>query len=211
MTRATVHVPWAAASQSGALAFIAQRSGSTFDGLAITVADCAGATDLCDVTVDYGAAAGVATEVWKGVPRELGAMTAILGGAGSGASADPDVRSGLAPYYDYGGRTPMARLAVGDGAAPAGHLTFLSRRPDVALASVSLAGAELRLGFAAGATRSRRRGAACPWTRTPWCRSCAAAPRRASTPTRPRARTQSSTASRRRRGRSCCSPPRARP
>ncbi len=71
VTRATAAVGWkASGGQAGQLALVARRAGTTFNGVSVTVGDCAGNADLCTVTIDYGTASGLPGETWKGVPRE---------------------------------------------------------------------------------------------------------------------------------------------
>lgn len=158
MTRAIANLPWQTpgnAKSHGNLSLVAQRAGTTFNGLNVTVGDCSGQADLCTVTVDYGTAAAVAKETWLGVPRALQAMAAILDGNGSNDAGSVPVQSVAAPFYDYSGLLKQARLPLGSSAAPVGYLTLVSHRPDMLLASAVVAvpandHTSLTLTFAAG-------------------------------------------------------------
>lgn len=139
MTRATVNLPWqvpGGAPAQGNLSLVAQRAGTTFNGLTVTVSDCGTDSDLCTLTVNYGPTAGVATETWLGVPRDLLTMAAILDGNASNDPGNVKVQSSAAPFYDYSGLLRQARLPV-SGAG--GYLTLVSHRPDMLLASATVA------------------------------------------------------------------------
>ncbi|TWP51736.1 LamG domain-containing protein [Lentzea tibetensis] len=139
VTRATAAVPWITASGiAGDLRFVARQPGSTLNGLTVRVDSCAGQSDLCTVSVDYGKTAGLPTETWRGVPRDLVRMSAILNGGSSGDPADPAVRSGKTPFYDQTGTVTMARLGTVNGAGP---LTLVSHRGDMRLAQVTVTAA----------------------------------------------------------------------
>ncbi|WP_414937888.1 LamG-like jellyroll fold domain-containing protein [Amycolatopsis sp. cmx-11-51] len=160
VTRTQVTLPWDADDdQAGTFTLIARRSGSTFDNVVATVAPCVRegvtAADLCDVTIDYGTAAGLPRENWGGVPRDVRTMVTILNGAFSDDPADKAVLSGARPFYDFLGHQPSARLPL----ASAGRLVLVSHRPDMPLSRVEVTAAgngtvELTVRYAsdAGAT-----------------------------------------------------------
>jgi len=139
LSRAAVRSTWTAGTQSGGLVFVAARSGSTLNGLAVTVSDCQGQLDLCDLSIDYGSAALLPRESWKGVPREMTSFMAVLSGGATADANDPKVESGDRLYYDYSGSARQARLPLGSASSPTGHLTLASRRRDVPLAAVVVA------------------------------------------------------------------------
>ncbi|MFD9737696.1 LamG-like jellyroll fold domain-containing protein [Umezawaea sp. NPDC059074] len=160
VTRATVRPTWSAPStDGGTLPLVARRTGTTLNGLEVTIADCAGQPDLCTLTVDYGDDAGLPTETWKGVPRDVELMAAVVNGSSSGDPSDPAVRSGKTPFYDLTGTLTTARLPL----VGAGRLTVASHRPDVLLTEVvvtaSAAPARMDLAltytFADGATATQ--------------------------------------------------------
>jgi hypothetical protein len=141
VTRATAAVPWTTASRrTGDLQFVARQPGTTLNGLTVRVEDCDGHPDLCTVTVDYGSAAGLPTETWRGVPRDIVLMATILNGGSSDDAADPAVLSGKAPFYDVTGTLTMARLETVNDTTP-GPLTLVSHRGDVRLDHVYVAAA----------------------------------------------------------------------
>jgi hypothetical protein len=142
VTRAITNLPWQTAGtpkQQGNLSLVAQRSGTTFNGLTVAVTDCAGNSDLCYLAVNYGAAAGVPQETWLGVPRELRAMAATLNGNASNDASSVAVQSGASPFYDYTGLLKQIRLPLGSTTSPVGLLTLVSHRPDILLASANVA------------------------------------------------------------------------
>ncbi len=139
LSRASVRAKWTAGTQSGGLVFVAERSGSTLNGLAVTVSDCQGQPDLCDLVIDYGSDAVLPQESWKGVPREMGSFLAVLGGEATADANDPKVESGDRLYYDYSGSVRQARLPLGSASSPTGRLVLVSRRRDAPLASVAAA------------------------------------------------------------------------
>ncbi|OXM51744.1 hypothetical protein CFP71_24425 [Amycolatopsis thailandensis] len=139
VTRTQVALPWKTDDdRTGTFTVIARRSGSTFDEVEMTVAACARggitASDLCDVTIDYGAAAGLPRENWGGLPRDVGAMVSILNGSFSDDPTDKAVLSGARPFYDFLGHRPSARLPL----TSAGRLELVSHRPDLPLSRVEI-------------------------------------------------------------------------
>lgn len=142
VTRAIAQLPWTASSAvSGALPLVAMRAGSTFNGLAVTVADSPQGLDRCTVTINYGTQAGLPSETWQGVPRDVDSLVAVLNGSSGNDPADPAVRSGAIPFYDVTGTLVMARLAV-TGASGPGGLTLVSHRADVTLRTATVAVAD---------------------------------------------------------------------
>ncbi|MFD4636175.1 LamG domain-containing protein [Lentzea sp. NPDC058436] len=142
VTRATAVLPWHTASgRKGEVQFVARQPGSTLNGLTVRVGDTPDQPDLCTIRVDYGPAAGLPTETWSGVPRDLTTMSAILGGGSSGDPGDPAVQSGAAPFYDLTGTLAQARLRTVHGESDA-LLTLVSHRPDVPLTGVRVSGVD---------------------------------------------------------------------
>lgn len=137
-TRAVAQLSWTAGTQSGPLAFFAQRPGSTCNGMSVTVSDCVGQVDLCNLSINYGAAAGMPLETWSGVPRALAAFVAVLNGNGAASAADAQVQAGDKTFFDYSGQLAQVRLPLGDTVAPSGFLALVATRPDLCLASVSV-------------------------------------------------------------------------
>ena len=142
VTRAVANLPWQTAGtpkQQGNLSLVAQRSGTTFNGLTVTVGDCAGNSDLSNLSVNYGSAAGVPQETWLGLPRELRAITATLNGNASNDASSVAVQSGASPFYDYSGLLKQIRLPLGNSNPPVSFLTLVSHRPDILLTSANVA------------------------------------------------------------------------
>lgn len=145
--RAKVDLPWATdQGRQGHWQLLAQRAGSSFDGVRVTVADCVRgdsdlvtAPELCDVVIDYGPDCGLPGERWGGVPRDLLGLIAVLNGQYSESPSDPDVLSGRRPFYAAAGQLPMARLPMRSDAAVPPRLDLVSHRPDVPLARVEIA------------------------------------------------------------------------
>ncbi|RSM52236.1 hypothetical protein DMH03_40885 [Amycolatopsis sp. WAC 01376] len=141
VSRTRLTMPWNADDQTGTFTLIARRSGSTFDDVVATVAPCVRdgvtAADLCDVTIDYGTAAGLPHENWGGVPRDVRTMVSVLNGAFSDDPADKAVLSGTRPFYDFLGHQPSVRLPL----ASAGRLVLISHRPDMPLSRVEVTAA----------------------------------------------------------------------
>ncbi|OXM45210.1 LamG domain-containing protein [Amycolatopsis alba] len=142
VTRTQITLPWTTDDdRTGTFTMIARRSGSTFDDVEVTVAPCVRggitAPDLCDVTIDYGAAAGLPRENWGGLPRDVRTMVSILNGSFSDDPADKAVLSGARPFYDFLGHQPSARLPL----TSAGRLELISHRPDLPLSRVEVTAA----------------------------------------------------------------------
>jgi large repetitive protein len=115
------------------------RAGTSLNGLAVAVTDCTGQADLGTLTIDYGAASGLPRETWHGVPRDALTMISILNGQSSDDPSDPSVLSGAVPFYDLAGKRAMARLPLVGGSDPAAHVALVSHRPDVPLATATVA------------------------------------------------------------------------
>ncbi|HET9898654.1 MAG TPA: LamG domain-containing protein [Streptosporangiaceae bacterium] len=137
VTRVRAAVPWTANSTSGTFGLVGLRSGTSLNGLAVAVADCDSQADLCTLTIGYGSASGLPAETWHGVPRNALTMISILNGRSSGDPSDPAVLSGAVTFYDLQGKRSMARLPLTGGDAGA-HLTLVSHRPDVPVATASV-------------------------------------------------------------------------
>lgn len=137
-TRAIAQISWTAGTQSGPLVFIAQRPGSTCNGMSATVSDCAGQADLCNLSVNYGVAAGMPLETWTGVPRALTAFVAVLNGNAAASAADSQVQAGDKAFFDYSGRLAQVRLPLGSTSSPSGVIALVATRPDLCLASVTV-------------------------------------------------------------------------
>ena len=104
IARAYYAFPWIAqssdphVSQTGLVSLIARRSGSALNHAVLTATiDPTGF--LCDLTLNDGLDT---TETWKGVPRRVAALAAILGG---NAVGDPLLLAAgdQRPFYDYAG------------------------------------------------------------------------------------------------------------
>ncbi len=138
VTRVQAAVPWTVGSTAGTFALIGLRSGTSLNGLAVAVDDCAGQADLCTLKIRYGTASGLPDETWHGVPRDALRMISILDGQSSDDPSDPAVLSGAVAFYDLEGKRTMARLPL-SGGDPGAHLALVSHRPDVLLASAAVA------------------------------------------------------------------------
>ena len=138
-TRFAVNHGWVAGSENGTLQFIAERAGSSMNGMTVAIADSAAGADLCDIQVDYGSAADIPAETWKGVPRELLAAIAVLNGTASSAAENPEVRANQTVFYDYGGTRQIARLPLDDETSPSGFVSLVSRRSDLTFGSAAVA------------------------------------------------------------------------
>lgn len=135
-TRVSMGLTWQAGAQSGSVALVGRQTGSILAGLAVSVTSATDA-DLCNVTINYGAGSGLPTETWTGVPRRLDAFVATLNGSAAAVPEDQRVLAGAQEYFDYAGTSAIARLPLSSVAAPTGHLTLVSQRTDVALATVA--------------------------------------------------------------------------
>jgi large repetitive protein len=138
VTRVRAAVGWTAGSTTGTFTLIGLRSGTSLNGLTAAVGDCSGQADLCTLTIHYGTASGLPRETWHGVPRDALQMISILDGQSFDDPSDPAVLSGAVAFYDLEGQRPMARLPLAGG-DPGAHLTLVSHRPDVPLASAATA------------------------------------------------------------------------
>ena len=136
-TRSVAELPWTAGAQTGQVAFVSQRTGSSTNAMVMTVSDCADQPDLCDLNIDYGASAGMPTETWHGVPRSLESFLAVLNGDAASSPADPRAQSGDLDFFDYSGTLLQARLPLGNAASPTGHLGLAGSRKDLRLTSVT--------------------------------------------------------------------------
>ncbi len=168
LTRVEAAVPWTAGSVSGTFPLTGLRPGTSLNGLSVAVADCQGQADLCEVSIAYGNGSGLPDEMWHGVPRDALTFVAILNGQSSGDPSDPSVLSGAVPFYDLGGKLAMARLPLASDADAAAHLSLVSHRPDVTLASAEVSAlsggtATLTLGFSLPGQQT----AAQTWTGVP--------------------------------------------
>ncbi|MFB9905493.1 LamG domain-containing protein [Allokutzneria oryzae] len=147
MVRAQLSLPWSASDGStGTFPLIAQRSGTTFNGATVAVADCAAGTapDLCSVSISYGAESGLPDERWEGVPRALSRMVPILNGRYSQDCTDVEVRSGERQFYDADGRFPSVRLPMTPdvtGAAGSAFLELFSTHEEVPIKTVEVSSA----------------------------------------------------------------------
>jgi hypothetical protein len=121
-------------AQTGALQFVAARSGS-FMNVAQVAIDPSSAADLCEVSLDDGHGR---KETWRGVPRELNRLVSVLNGTSTDDLADPSFRAGATTFYDNSGSYAMSRVPV-QSLAPDVNLVFLARYPDV----VQLVSAEI--------------------------------------------------------------------
>jgi hypothetical protein len=152
--RLILSVPWSIpvpeVQPNGHVDFVALQSGSLMDGVQVVVADGTLAhggpvfSDLCNLSITYPSATGLPSETWRGVPRELVAFMDVLNGRGSDDSADPRVLSSARPFFDFSGTLAQARIPLTfpagtvDGPSPA--VTFISTKPDIALAAVVTSG-----------------------------------------------------------------------
>lgn len=139
VTRVKAAVRWTAGSTAGAFTLVGMRSGTSLNGLAVTVTACPGQADLCTLTIEYGAASGLPKETWHGLPRDALTMISILNGQSSDDPSAPSVLSGAVPFYDLEGKRAMARLPLVGSTDPAAHLALVSHRPDVPLATATVA------------------------------------------------------------------------
>lgn len=175
---AVLAVPWRHSTTSeqpaGSVYFNARQSGAVMAGAQVSVSDVSfgqgeGAQaqpDLCTVEVTYPAPTGLPGEIWTGVPRDLAGFAAVLDGAASDDSADPEVVAGNRPFFDFSGELALVRTPVVPANAPPPPppgpyppvLTFVSTRSSISLTAVTVGsvGAEkqvvLDLADAAGCT-----------------------------------------------------------
>jgi hypothetical protein len=140
VSRARADLTWSAGSEGGEIALIAERSGSTMNGLTVSVASAEGPSvdDRCTVSVDYGDRAGLPVETWRGLPRALDEFVTVLDGQATDDPSSDDVRSGRTVFYDYRGDHLQARLPLGAAMQPTGWLTIVGARPDLPLNSIGV-------------------------------------------------------------------------
>jgi hypothetical protein len=128
VARAVYESGWTAATddsnQTGTVQFTAARSGSFMNQAAIAVRPDE-LPGLCTVEIDDRLGR---TERWRGVPRAVDDLVAVLNGASTHDLADPAFRAGARVFYDNTGTYAMSRLAVRSHGSAAG-MTLLSRRP----------------------------------------------------------------------------------
>ncbi|MEO6500435.1 MAG: LamG-like jellyroll fold domain-containing protein [Jatrophihabitantaceae bacterium] len=152
VSRMTVTVPWAYAAPAeqgpGNVRFVARQAGPVMTGSTVAVSDAklgVGADaqpqpDLCDVTISYPEVTGMGAETWHGVPREVAAFAAVLDGAATDDSADPEALNGSKPFFDFAGKHRLARLPIPPqqlvGFAPVA--TVVSTRAAIALKQVEV-------------------------------------------------------------------------
>ncbi len=152
VNRLVLSVPWTMTETeeqpSAAVEFYALQSGCLMEGAEILVTDGSldpnsPAVDLCNVAINYPSVSGLKNETWRAVPRALGPFMDVLNGEASNDSADPLVLSGAKTFFDYSGTLALARLPLqlpgGVSAGPLPVLTFVASRPDITLASVTVA------------------------------------------------------------------------
>lgn len=102
--------------QSGFLNFVAHRVGTYMNSAKITVEPSAVSRLWCDIVVELPNRLG--TETWRGLPRDITALSAIWNGGGSN---NPDDMHGLGntqPYFDYAAKIPAVMVPgrlEGDG------------------------------------------------------------------------------------------------
>lgn len=138
VTRKEARIGWAThdRSDTGVISILARRPGPTLDDFTATVAASGVPSDArCDVNLDYGASSGISAETWRGVPRDITRFTAVLSGLASPDLADPMVRNGVVPYFDYAGVVAQARVLAGGKEC----FTLAQNRADVVLDHVSVA------------------------------------------------------------------------
>jgi hypothetical protein len=139
----------ASGTQTGTVNFTAARSGSYLNRLRLEVRP-GGPPDLCEVALDDGFGH---TETWRGVPRALDSLMAVLNGASSHDLSDPAVRTGAGTFYDNAGSYAVSRLRARSAGADT-SLNLLCRYPGVlqlhsaGVDEVSGATGRLRLTFA---------------------------------------------------------------
>jgi hypothetical protein len=137
VSRKEVPIPWKTndGSDSGTVSFLARRPGSTLDGFTVAVSASGVSSDrACQADISYGEASGISAEKWVGLPRELTGFAAAVNGVASPDLADPQVRNGVVPYFDYAGAVAQARIQAG------GEESFIlaHTRPDVVLNTVAV-------------------------------------------------------------------------
>jgi hypothetical protein len=166
VTRAVLPLPWVydarAEEPAGDVRLVSRLAGPLVVGSSVAVTPCTlgpdgqgdPQADLCTVTVEYAPATGWGGETWTGVPREVAAFLAVLGGGSDDDTAAPSVESGQVPFYDIDARRPLARLpldalptsATAEGGAASGEpfapvLTLVTDRTTIPLVGVEVADA----------------------------------------------------------------------
>lgn len=148
--RATFETTWStrdANAETGRVQFVSMQSGAYMNSAAITVVppDAGLATALfCKLLL--ASPSGV-TETWRGVPRGLGALSAVLAGDCVADPADPRLRTGERTYFDPSGTRSAAWLPL-DNSPGHGTVALVSRGPKMPLTEVHVQASGLTLRFA---------------------------------------------------------------
>lgn len=175
VSRVVIAVPWRHSEPSeqpaGSTYFSARQSGAVMSGAQVAVSDVTFGSgedaqpqpDLCSVALTYPSSTGLPAETWTGVPREVESFAAVLNGAASDDSADPDVVAGNEIFFDFSGKLCLARVPLlmpGSQPPPstgpyAPVFTFVSTRTSLSLTQLTVtsasAGTEVALSFKDGA------------------------------------------------------------
>lgn len=127
--RSTFESTWNTAvgsPESGRLQFVSTQPGAFMNAGTVRVAAAETLNALfCDLTLSSPSGR---TETWKGVPRSVTALAAVLAGETVSDPSDPRLRNDSVWYFDASGTRPAVYLPLADSPLLAA-LAFVSRDP----------------------------------------------------------------------------------
>lgn len=127
--RATFESPWntaAGSTESGRLQFVSTQPGAFMNTGKVSIAPADSVNEVfCNLTLSSPSGR---VETWKGVPRSVTALAAVLAGETVSDPSDPRLRNDSVWYYDATGTRPAVYLPLADSPLLAA-LAFVSRDP----------------------------------------------------------------------------------
>lgn len=114
--------------QSGFLNFVAHRVGTYMNSAKITVEPSQVSPLWCDIIVELPNQLG--TETWRGLPRDIVALSKIWNGGGSNNPDDMHALGNTQPYFDYAAQLPAVMVPARQGGEGCYYLfTSIARLP----------------------------------------------------------------------------------